>query len=164
MVKVLLKYAAILISFFSTVSAYANCTVEHAHYEMVGDGSWHVNFKEIRTGYISDLALEVRSEKSGDSFWFLFDAGAGSYIHLISTTDVNASGWKAPESDGPAGPLGSMLYFAFSPDLLPVDAVPQPKDVAPGYVFLPDLAEVMWMKASPRQSASRGIFKFKKCD
>jgi hypothetical protein len=141
-----------------------SCTVAHAHYHLSSQPAFKLSFVSIgkRDGWISDLALELKTS-TGPTYWFLFDEGSARYINLISTTDVNLEGWEPPTDANGIRPLGEMHYFAWTRDYRFDESVPVSATLAPERIFLPDLTDAMWYRASPRQGLSQGVFVLDGC-
>jgi hypothetical protein len=110
-------------------------------------------------GWLTDLAFYVRSAKSNKTYWFLFDQGTARYVNLISTEDVEKRGWSPPPSDGGVRPLGSMHYLASKDGLAYTLSLPDQRQAPPRYILLPDLPEVLWYLANPREDVPVAVFK-----
>ncbi len=144
-----------------------NCTIDHARYVLRGAPDYSAGFHVIGDyeTLISDLALFVRSGKTGRTFWFFFDQGSGRYIYLHSTTDVLAPGWQPPDPDGGDRPLGQMHYMAADADLSFSLVLPQSGQPAPTYILLPDLPDVMWYRVrEPQESVPLAFFELSDCE
>ena len=145
-------------------TALPSCTVARAHYHLSSESAFELSFVKVgkRDGWVSDLALKL-TPTIGPAYWFLFDEGSARYINLISTTDVTLKGWDPPTDAKGNRPLGMMHYFAWSRDYRFDDSAPASATLAPERIFLPDLADAMWYRASPRQGLSQGVFLLDGC-
>ena len=167
--KGMIGLAAVLMLQFTASRAVAetappSCNVERAHYHLSSQPAFELSFVRVgqRDGWVSDLSLKLTST-GGPSYWFLFDEGSARYINLISTKDVTASDWQPPTDAKSDRPLGQMHYFAWSGDYRFHDLAPRSATPAPERIFLPDLAEVMWYRVSPRRSVPQGVFVLDGC-
>jgi len=127
------------------------CSVAQAHYVSMADQKWTAGFKLVgkRPGWLSDVVFFVRSAKSKHTYQFDFDAGTARYVNLISTSN-----------------LGEMHYLSADEQLQFSLDIPKRKTLAPTYILLPDLQEVMWYQTPPmeRESAPLAFFKLRSCD
>jgi hypothetical protein len=113
-------------------------------------------------GWASDLALKLTPE-SRPAYWFLFSQGSGSYIHLVSTKNVFAKGWRPPSDAKSERPLGGMLYLAWSNNYDFDGDSPASTSLAPMRIFLANLAEVMRYVAEEHYSLPHGVFVLDRC-
>ncbi|TWB37268.1 hypothetical protein [Nitrospirillum pindoramense] len=141
-------------------AAKSPCTIDRASYQLHGNPQFTAGFRDVghHENWQSTLAFFVRSNSTGKTYWFLFDAGTARYINLISTTDVTAPGWHPPDPDGGTRPLGELHYFAANADLTFNESLPKAGDAAPDHILLPDLSEVMAYKATPRETVQTAFF------
>lgn len=158
----------ILLGLSSTAaSAEQPCPIEQARYSMIHYGDWSAGFRAVQKfpDWQSDLAFFVHSAESNEDFWFVFDQGNGHHtdMWMISTTDVKQPGWHPPDPDGGVRPLGQFLFYMSDADLKFARSLPSQGDVAPMYVFLPNLTRIMWYYQSPRLDAPLDMFKLIGC-
>lgn len=149
------------------------CTVMHAQYGMIDFPALSAGFRKIEPhpDWLSDVAFYLHSAETDRTFWFLFDGGTGRYVYLHSTTDVTRKDWVPPESngafdgavDGGERPLGTQHYLAADKDLRFTLEIPKSDSVAPAYILLPDLPEIMWYKAEPREGVPLAFLKLTDC-
>jgi len=107
------------------------CRVADARYALRGEPRMTARFIPVgrRERWISDVAFSFRSP-GGKTFWWLFDAGSSRSIQIISTTDVEASGWRPPDPDGGPRPYGSGVYYGLDDALTFAELPPQAGDPA----------------------------------
>ncbi|WP_132146388.1 hypothetical protein [Luteibacter rhizovicinus] len=155
----------ISLAFCLIATSASACDFASARYQHSADANLHASFKvlKLRPAWPTDLALDIRDEKTSTSFWFLFDAGASSYVSLISTADVTAKGWTPPSPDGGIRPLGSMHIFMWNKDMRIADTVPEAQGQAPETFFVPDLTESLRHTAKPPLQIDQGFFKLVSC-
>ncbi|HZZ66617.1 MAG TPA: hypothetical protein VFE18_00445 [Phenylobacterium sp.] len=141
------------------------CPVGRAVYAMAGRPDVTAGFRFVskREGWLSEWALYVASAKTGRRYWFLFDEGSAQYVNLISTEDVTKPGWSPPPSDGGPRPLGEMHYLASDDGLSYSLDLPDQRRAAPRFILLPDLSEVLWSRAQPREAVPVAVFKQTGC-
>ncbi len=144
------------------------CTFEHARYAIREDPAFTAGFVPIPASahLRGDIALFVRSSRSGRTFWFFFDGGSARYVSLISMQDPTKPGWTSPDgSETPTGPIRhSMTYLAADKALRFSIESPEVGHAAPDYFLLPDLAEVLWYGIpEPREGAPVGFFRLTGC-
>lgn len=142
----------------------ASCKLADAHYTLSSDKSFTLTFPSTGriTEWASDIALEL-SHGTESHYWFLFDAGSARYINVISTKDVRSGDWSPPTDDPSTRPLGEMHFFAWYDKYKFLDSIPSGDTAAPGYIFLPDLPEVLAYRAAPRVSIQQGVFLLNHC-
>lgn len=165
-----MRYEYVLVTLLLSISAGyvqaspVNCKLADAHYTLSSDKSFRLAFPSTgaRSGWISDVALEVR-HGSVERYWFLFDQGSARYINLISTTDVKLKGWRPPTDDGSTRPLGEMHFFAWNDGYKFLDRVPARNADAPVRIFLPELPEMLAYRADPRVEMPQGVFVLDGC-
>ena len=159
-------WAALLCSVSLPVAAAdGDCAIENAQYRLMHSSAVSAGFRAIpkHPEWLSGIAFYIRSNTTHRTFWFLFDAGSGRYVHLISTADVTGSDWAPPPPQGGPRPLREMLYMAADDDLRFSLVIPQQGSKAPTYILLPDLPERMWYEAEPREAVPLDIFKLIRC-
>jgi hypothetical protein len=167
--KGLIRFAGLFV--LCSVTSFANagqppvaCDIARARYHLSSLPTFELSFVNIgkKEDWLSDLALKL-TPNSGSSYWFLFDAGSARYTNLVSTRDVTSKDWS-PSTGGSGGrPLGEMHYFSWSHNFQFDERVPKSGMHAPERIFLPDLAEVMWYRASPRIDVPQGVFVLDQC-
>jgi hypothetical protein len=142
----------------------ASCPITKAHYHLSSAPDFGLSFVKVGEfdDWASDLALKLTPE-SEPAYWFLFTQGSGSYISLVSTTNIFAKGWHPPSDSKSDRPLGEMFYFAWSGNYDFDGDSPTSTSLAPTRIFLPDLAEVMRYVAKEHYSLPHGVFVLDKC-
>lgn len=158
--------ACLTIALPGMAAAATPCRVENAQYRLDLGSGFTAGFKKVGhyDGWVSDLALYVRSDATGAKYWFLFDEGAAPRVTLISTTDVETSGWSPPDPDGGERPLSETLYLqADAHDHFAENGPPQGGQVAPDKLLLPDLPAVIRGALTPEEAIGHGFFQYKAC-
>lgn len=162
-----LLLAALVLAFTGQASAAETCKTATARYRMIDWPGFTARFIPVgkREGWLTDVALEVRSRQSGRDYWFLFDGGTARYINMISTTNVERPGWTPPPPDGGERPLREMHYMATDAALRFDIDMPKAAKPAPAYILLPDLAEILHygQRGGPIDDAPTAFFKLEGC-
>jgi len=167
---VMLTFSFVL-SAIAPANAAQQCAIEHARYETMDNSHWTAGFRQIpkASNWLTNVAFYVQSGETKRTYWFLFDAGSARYINMLPTVDVTQPGWHPRDSDAKEPtPLNSDMHY------LPVDAqlglsltMPQAGKVAPDFILLPDLQEIMWYRMTnptQRESAPLAFFKLSGCN
>src|ERR1700755_3021568 len=97
----------------------SSCQVDQAHYVLRTAPDVTADFRPLDRGkdWPSGLALSIRFSKSGRTYWFLpSNGGTDGVPSLVSTTDVDQSGWRPPDPDGGPRPLGDIEYLGMAAD------------------------------------------------
>ena len=146
-------------------SSQAACPIEGARYRMMHDPDVTAGFHRLRhhEELLSDLAIYIRSQRRGVTFWFLFDQGAARYINLISTTNVLAKDWLPPDPDGGVRPLPEMHILLADSDFVFAQEVPKSGEPPPASILLPDLSETLHHNTEPAWDVLTDLFKFDGC-
>jgi hypothetical protein len=155
------RLLVLVISVLPTVAT-AACPITGATYSTPSGA--RAEFRSVGSiGWMSDLAIGVRSGTNRPTHWFLFDRGSARYINLISTTDVTRAGWRPPSADGGVRPLGETHFVAASRDLVVSEEVPTSHTAVPYYLFFPDLPELLAHSPIPPEDMTQAIFKLARC-
>lgn len=119
----------------------AHCQVERARYVLRDDPAVTAFFVIVDSGehWPSNLAMAVRSQKTGETTWWLpWNGGTNNLQNITSTTDVRAGDWQPPSPDGGPRPYGSREYLGFDAAYNVIPAVPQAGQEAPAHMLIPN--------------------------
>jgi hypothetical protein len=99
--------------------------------------------------------MRIHFAKSGRTYWFLpWSGGSDGLQHLASTTDVEATGWRAPSADGGPRPLGDLDYIGVDGSYRVIENMPRRGRPAAAHFLLPNLGDRVWHSnhdAAPKQ-------------
>ena len=158
--------ALIVIFLFLTSSVELRaCIVDNAKY-VSEDGKFLAGFRPLdnHKGWVSDLSFYIKSNASGDTYWFLFDEGASINITLISTDKVPHAGWTPPDPETDKRPLGSAQYLAAnSHDKFYDGIMPMKGGHAPERILVPDLPVLIELATGNIEHAKHSFFALKSC-
>ncbi len=125
----------------AAAAAPAQCPTERAHYVLRHNPGVTAYFRAVDSGpeWRGGLALAVRFDKTGQTFWWLpWLGGTDNLQHVASTTDVTASGWRPPNPDGGPRPFGDREYIGTDADYNIIDNMPRRGKQAPAHMLIPD--------------------------
>lgn len=144
----------------------ANCSITRAIYVAKSDPRVSARFVSLPhgrpKGWLSDIALSIHLPDDR-RYDFLFDAGTARFITLISTLPLNRPSWQPPDPDGGTRPLGTLTYYGMDRDRRFIEDVPVSKSSAPASIFLPELSEALWYRASPRFDLHNTLLEYRGC-
>lgn len=152
-----------------------SCTVEQARYSMRTAPDITASFRDVNTkraaGGIDDwpshLAFRIHMAKTNRTYWFLpAPGGTNDLQYLVSTTDLDAPGWKPPNPDGGPRPLGDFDYIATDADYNVIDHIPLRGGPAPAHILVPELGDRLWHQSpiiEPRDGAPKQFFDLVEC-
>lgn len=126
------------------------CPVERAQYVLRTAPQYTARFIVVDSGrdWPSGLALQVQSEVTHTTYWFLpWNGGSDGRQHLASTTNVKESGWMPPNPDGGPRPLGDLDFFGLDASYRVLDSVPRAHQGAPSHMLVPALGETLWHRS-----------------
>jgi hypothetical protein len=141
-----------------------SCKTEYARYTMMREPGFTAGFKRLPSNaeWINNVAFYLHSRQSKHTYWFLFDRGSSPYINMISLPNPTKKPWKTPDPDGPRV-MEEMHYIPADRSLRFSIEIPTAEKAAPYYILLPDLTEVLWYSARPRESGPLAFLKLTHC-
>lgn len=144
----------------SYLSSAADCTASNARYTFRGDPRLLLRFvDDPQMGALSvPLVLQLTITAKQETHLFRVYVEEPGYQRNMLTPIVN--GAERPLS------AGNRIQVAFFDDgLAPVAGAPHPSDVAPGYIFAPEMMRYIYNLSTDRRVDSpAGVFVFQACD
>jgi hypothetical protein len=150
------------------------CKVEKAHYrytsaeynataDFLAVHSEWVGHRSPRTALHLRLPLAAHGQATFLDDWFVFDQGSSQRIYLMNSTSRSSPSWAGWDDKRPVGPLDTLFnFYAWSAQHVVLESPPSSGDVAPEYIFLPELHALI--QGISGVSPLPGMFVLDRCD
>ncbi len=148
--------------------AMAECSITNAIYAYDDNPSVTARFQRLKHKSLTNVYFTITSS-TGQALWFTFDWGNGfSQERLVSSkTNPADDSWQPQDPDSSRDRVISDLsYFSFDKNLKSLEGKLQLGELAPDYIFIPELAPTLWYARDKNLFADtlgRAMFRLREC-